>query len=292
MGPLNLYKSLSKYGSREEENFLTESFVFLIKTLVERNPTGSVIFLNDLCGLCEKIDITDLDLFSISTQVVLEKGRPDIEIRFGSAALIFIEVKHDAVLGDRQLEYYKEKLEESAIPKKRLVLLTRSLASARETTLKTDEFHHICWYDVHNWLANLKDNSDDQVGNFLVEQFLIFLEDKQMSLEQIKWEYINGVPALVAFGNLLEVALIEAIPDVKLKKNAGWTWRGFGFENIWCGIRFDNPLILVYENNSGSNPSYKKDLDLNKAHFFSLTQSEQLECLVSFVKNARADFLS
>lgn len=291
MQSTNVFKTLSKYGSREEENYLTEALVLIIKTLIERQPDYSLKFLNSLCGLSKKIEHENLPSISISTQVAVDEGRLDIEIKLGSAMLTYIEVKHDACLGDRQLEYYKRKLDDSGVLSTRLVLLTRSRASSQETTLGSDEYHHVCWYDIHGWLSEIITESEDGVSRYLMEEFVRFLEGKQMSLEQIKWEYINGVPALVALGNMLEVAILEAIPDVKLRKNAGGSWRGFNFEEeYFCGIRYDNPLLIVFENNNGDSPTYKRDLDLEKSHFFSLNQAEgeQLECLIKFIQKAKA----
>ena len=110
-----------------------------------------------------------------------------------------------------------------------------------------------------------------------------------MSLERIGWEYISGVPSLVALGNMLEVAILETTPDGKLRRNGGSSWLGFRLDdNFYCGIRYDAPLIIVFENNLGSDPTYKHDLDLEKEYFFSLNQAEQLECLVGFVQDAIA----
>ncbi len=291
MQSTNVFKTLSKYGSREEENYLTEALVLIIKILVERKPDVALKFLNNLCGLSEKIVHENLPSISVSTQVAVDEGRPDIEIKSGSTMLTYIEVKHDACLGDGQLECYKRKLGDSGVSSTGLVLLTRSRASSQETTLGSTEYHHVCWYDIHRWLSEIITESEEGVSKYLMEEFVRFLEGKQMSLEQIKWEYINGVPALVALGNILEVAISEAIPDVKLKKDAGWGWRGFSFEGeYFCGIRYDNPLLIVFENNKGNFPTYKKDLDLEKSHFFSLNQAEgeQLECLIEFIQEAKA----
>jgi hypothetical protein len=283
----NIFQTLSKYGSRQEEDYLTESFVLLIKMLLERNPDIGLGFINKICGLTKNKTFKKTELLSISTQVIVDDGRPDIEIQYGTAILIYIEIKHDASLGDGQLEYYRKKLNESEHENTALVLLTRSQATSQETTLPKNEYHHICWYDIHRWLSKIKTENHEIISNYFIKDLLDFLEEKQMSLEQIGWEYINGVPSLVAMCNLLEVAILETTPNVKSKKNGGFGWMGFNIDNtFFCGVRYSNPMLVVFENNSGTKPTYKYDLDLNNSHFFSLNQAEQLECLVNFIKKA------
>ena len=133
MSAPNVFTTLSKYGSSEVENYLTEAFVFLLNLLLERNPEIALTFVNKLCGLSGERQLTKPKSVAISTQIVVDEGRPDIEIRQGVNALIYIEVKHDAPLGVGQLEYYKRKLIESGISNTALVLLTRSRAAAQET---------------------------------------------------------------------------------------------------------------------------------------------------------------
>jgi len=109
----NLFLTLSKYGSREAEDYLTESFVLLIKNILEHRPAVGLGLLNNICGLTGNALFDNPDLIAVSTQVIVDQGRPDIEIRAGTETLAYIEIKHDAALGEGQLEYYKKKLDES-----------------------------------------------------------------------------------------------------------------------------------------------------------------------------------
>ena len=75
--------------------------------------------------------------------------------------------------------------------------------------------------------------------------------------------------------NLLEVAILEAAPEVKLRKTGGSLWLGFRLDDeYYCGIRYAEPLVVVFENNQGSDPTCKRDLELEQEHFFSLSQAE------------------
>lgn len=283
----NLFSTLSKYGSRELENYLTESFVFVMTLLLERETFHALEFLNRLCGVEGEESFNDPGSLNITTQVTVDEGRPDIEIREGSKKLFYIEIKHDSPLGGGQLEYYKRKLDQTHILRTGLVLLTRSKSSAQETTLDQEDFHHICWYDIHRSLDQIAQANIDDVCSYFISNFNSFLEGKQMSLEQVGWEYIKGVPGLVALTNMLEVAILEVIPDAQVKKTSGWYWRGFAVNGLfYCGMRYDESMLIVFENNLGNSPTYRRELDLNKVHFFSLSQAEQLECLIEFVKQA------
>ena len=111
-----------------------------------------------------------------------------------------------------------------------------------------------------------------------------------MNMTQVTWEYIEGVPALINLTNMMEVALIEALPKARPSKTAGWDWRGFYVDNaFFYGVRYRQSLTLVFENNKGTNPTYKRHLDLQAMHFFSLTKDEQFERLVEFVRHAYMD---
>jgi len=256
----NLFKTLSKYGSGDAENYLSESFVILIKILLERRPAAGLRLLNTICGLTEEVKFENPDLIQLSREVVIDEGRLDIEVRSGSDILVYIEIKHDAPLSEGQLEYYKAQLDKSEFAHRTLVFLTRSLASGQETTLPKNEYHHICWYDVYGELSAIQSEVNDETSTFLIDEFLTFLEEKQMSLERVGWEYINGVPSLIALINLLEVAILEAAPEVNVRKTGGSSWLGFGLDGeYYCGIRFAEPLVVVFENNLGVDvdPTYK-----------------------------------
>jgi len=131
---LNLFSSLAKYASTQEENFLTESLVQLISIILKREHEFGLNLLTNLCGVNKKEWFLKLQEIDISTQFSIQEGRPDIIIRDGENGIVFIEVKHDSSLGDLQLERYLSYLTDSPLENKRLVLLTRSKSSIQETS--------------------------------------------------------------------------------------------------------------------------------------------------------------
>ena len=111
---MDIFSTLEKYSSAEnknaqDENYLTEAFVFLLKLLLEKDKEKGIELLNLICTDGEFLFELEEEL-SIRTQTGLEsKDRsdiPDIQIR-SDDKLVFIEVKLDAGLsGEDQIEKY------------------------------------------------------------------------------------------------------------------------------------------------------------------------------------------
>ena len=280
---LNVFSSLSRYSSSTDENYLTESLVFLVMLLLERMPEEGLALVNLLSGASQMALFSDPRSVEISTQITVEQGRPDIEIRSGSDLLIYVEVKHDSGLGWDQLERYHAELLKSGIPTTRLVLLTRSRYSSPATTLPPSEYYHLRWYEIYNHLSAME--TCDDVCEYFTRCFMDFLEEKKMSMKQVGWEYITGVPALLDLTDMMEAAIAVVIPDSGLKRTAGWSWRGFYlYEEYFFGMRYALPVTVVFEDNRGNSPNFKQSLDLAAAHFFSLSKDEQFECIVAFLQ--------
>lgn len=281
----NVFSSLSKCGSDVDENYLTEALVLVTKLLLERKPATGLDMVNLLCSQHPEACFSDPKSVLISTQVTTDMGRPDIEIS-GEDTLVYVEVKHDSPLGLDQLERYKAQLQESRFPNTRLVLLTRSRNSSFDTTLQPGDYHHIYWYEIYNWLHKV--DTQDDVCQYFVHSLMDFLEEKRMSMKRVTWEYIQGIPALLNLTDMMETAITEVMPGIKLTRTAGWNWRGSYLpDDYWFGVRYAQPLVVVFENNRGYDPvTYKRDLNLEERHFFSLDKDEQFECLVEFLRQA------
>ena len=285
----NVFASLARYATRQEENFLTEAFVYLLNLILEKEAEAGKGILGNICGeICFSWFSTNEQL-SITTQITITNGRPDIVIEIGKDKVVFIEVKHDSIIGEDQLERYYAYLQSSHQKQKQLVLLTRSKSSLQETKLGKDKFHHVCWYEISGWLSEVK--LKDQTIKYLVQQFLEFLKEKDMSMEKVTWEYIQGVPTMINFLNMLGTAIYEANPEIGVKKTIGWSWAGYYLDGgIFLGFRFDNHMLLSFENDTGNNPTFKRELGLEQAHFFSLSAGKQLECLIDFIDKSLEEY--
>ena len=273
------------------EDYLTEAFVFLLKLLLEREPERGIAIINRLSGLPRDAHFEHPESVALSTQIIVDEGRPDIEIRDGQERLVYVEVKHDSPLGVRQLERYLSELQVSPFPTTRLVLLTRSRVSAQETTLAPCEYHHVCWYEIYNWLAEMEVR--DEVCQYFIPGFMRFLEEKKMSMEKVPQEYVEGVPAILKLTNMMEASIPEAMPKTKHTRTAGWGWRGFAIDGgYFYGIRLAKPSLVVFDNSYAPKRTYRRNLDLESEGFFALSNSEQFERLVEFLRLASKEAMS
>lgn len=298
----NIFSALSKYDSASEENYLTEAFVFLVNRLLDRDGPVGIQLLTNLCVDSDEFFFDPSEPISIVTQVGTEQGRPDIEISTRDK-LIYIEVKHDSGLGPTQLQRYKKALEESGVDVTKLILLTRFSIELNDE--ETQLCRHVKWFEVYNWLTEAE--PEDAVSQYLARAFLDFLEEKQMSMQKVGWEYIKGVPALRNLMNMIEVAIKNASLSIH-QRSAGWEWRGLYLDKgkYFCGIYYSDPLSLVFQWQSETKPDeailaepdyrYGKRprgtiyfaLDLEAAHFFSLDKDGQLETISTFLKKVHA----
>jgi hypothetical protein len=286
----NLFAALSHYGLTEEEDYLTESFAYLLRLLCERMPDDALRLLNKLSGVLPLHPINSINGINITTQkTLLKSGRVDMAIELESDTLVLVEIKHDSLLAKGQLESYHHALDKLEKDNYRLVLLKRHKDKGIEIGLKGDQFQRVTWYEIHKWLRVIK-NADD-LSRFFIKEFQNFLEEKNMSLRRVSWEYIQGIPALLGLRNMLEAAKDEVMPDLHLRKTQGWTWVGLYIDyNFFFGVRYEKPLVVVYENNFGYiSTTSKSSIDLESKHFFSLTADEQLGVLIDFLKQASVE---
>lgn len=302
----NIFSALGKYYSEVDENYLTESFVFLVNELLHREPLFGADFLNHICVVNNEFRFIPNETIRVSTQEVTEQGTPDIKIS-SINKLIYIEVKHDSPLGIRQISRYRKALESSAVPIKRVILLTRFAVDLDESE-KPDK--HIRWFEIYNYLASSKAKIDDPACIYLIDSFNSFLEAKQMTLQKVTWEYMNGLPAMINLINMIEVAVQSSGIDFykTYPKSAGWDFKGFNLQNqdYWCGIYFNNPLVVTfeimdkakYDKNKLPKPKYvlqegKKRLwfrlPLEEIHFFALDRDQQLDEIAKFMKTSHSE---
>lgn len=299
----NIFSVLGKYNSAVDENYLTESFVFLINELLHREPSFGTEILNHICVANNDFHFTSDEDVLVSTQETTEQGRPDIKIS-SPDKLIYIEVKHDSPLGYKQISRYKQALESSVATIKKVILLTRFAVDLDELE---KPYKHIRWFEIYNCLSEIEDKVCDPVCQYLIDSFNSFLEVKQMTLQRVTWEYINGVSAMINLINTIEVAIQSAGIDFykTFPKSAGWDFKGFNLDKhaYWCGIYFSNPLVLTFElldkkkfdKDKLSQPTYLLQegrerlwfrLPLEEILFFSLNKDQQLDEITKFIKTS------
>ena len=300
----NIFSALAKYNSATDENYLTEAFVFLVNHLLAEEQTIGLEVLTQLCVNNDEFSFETNENISVSTQEATKQGTPDIKISSLNKR-IYVEVKHDSPVDPDQLKRYKSDLESWSAAIKRLILLTRFPVDFSEHRGIPDK--HVRWFEVYNWLSNARTKVKDPISIYLIDSFKSFLEAKQMSIQKVSWEYINGIPAFNNLINMIEVAIQGASLRVQ-QKSAGWDRKGFYVESteFLCSIHYNNPLVVTFELTDKRNynkelvdePSYEVRegrerlwfrLPLEKIHFFSLTKDEQLEEITKFVRASYAE---
>lgn len=236
MPDTNIFSSLGKYNSAVDENYLTESFVFLVNELLNRETQSGTGLINFLCfndnEFCFALD----ESISISSQETTKQGTPDIKISSPNK-LIYIEVKHDSPLGYKQISRYQKALESSSAQIKQVVLLTRFAVDVDESK---KPYKHIKWFEIYNYLASMKTKIKDSVCTYLIDSFNSFLEAKRMTLQKVTWEYANGLPAMINLINMIEVAVQSSGIDFykTYPKSAGWDFKGFNLQTRIFGVVF------------------------------------------------------
>src|SRR5687768_8599326 len=95
-GP-NLFHRLHKWAHRQDENFLTESLAVVLEQLLVLAPTVGTRLIAKLTDGFIAVPPEDASAIELQTQVELESGRPDLEIRVPDK-LAWIEVKAESEL--------------------------------------------------------------------------------------------------------------------------------------------------------------------------------------------------
>ena len=303
----NLLSTLHKWASRQDENFVTDAFAYLLRHLLSHDPQCGTVVLRVLTDGVFDIGADDARKVVVTTQVTTDHGRPDMKIEF-PGHLAFVEVKVESRQGDRQLSRYSEAL--SVYARKglatQLVYLTRYPEAV--VAASGPSFHAVRWFQIANCLQHqLRTNSaHGSISHFLIEQFVGFLLERGMAMQKIQPDLSGGVRSL---RNLL-MMLGEVIAGRKLscKRSSDFDFIGFDFDagQFWIGVDLESPSSLVFETSemnidiekaAGSGVggvvmdhwTGKKKKWVNKfnvssdnAEFFALSQSEQMNRIESF----------
>lgn len=305
----NLLIKLHKWVHRQDENFQTEAFAHLLRHLIEQEPQAAVRLLRLLTGGLFQLNCGQAGKVSIETQVTTAQGRPDMAIR-SPHHLVYVEAKVESGLGPGQLEGYRKELKASGVPSTALVVITRYPIVLLPTPGYPNDVL-VRWYHIADWLGQL--SLESPVGIYLGEQFISFLRARNMSVEKVSWELVNGGPAL---HNLLSM-VYEVTTGLGLKPNPfSVSMPSFGCyadeKRYWIGVDLTAPHILVAQTYKllvdkeqakstgladGVFPSKwpketlgeyrwgrQVDLGSEEVHFFARSKASQMQFLEQFFK--------
>jgi len=298
----NLFKDLSRHLSERHEDFLTNSFVYLLNYLLDNEKPLGIALLNFICVKNSEFGFSEVEEVVITTQKSTSEGTPDIEIK-SIDKCIYVEVKHDSGLGIKQIERYRKELENERMPVKKIVLLTKFSLDFEESKEEGAPDKHIRWYQIHRYLEELKPKRE--ICKFMINQFTDFLEDKQMAIQRVGWEYTNGIRAFANLINMIGAAIDEL--GIKIySKSVGWDYKGYYLEDKkeLCAIWYSDPDSIYYfinftnykpQDKNFMYPFYEEDngtyfeLSLEDIHFFALQKDKQLDILKKFISTCHSE---
>jgi len=107
----NLLFNLHRLATGQDEDFVTEAFVHLLRNLLINEKRAFINIFRKITKNSLNLTFEELDSLKIRSQVLTDEGVPDIEL-CSNEQRIFIEVKVESGFGKGQLEGYKKILNE------------------------------------------------------------------------------------------------------------------------------------------------------------------------------------
>lgn len=294
----NLLLNLHRLATGQDENFVTESFVHLLRYLSINEKEAFLEVINRITEGMLRFSFEDLQDLQITSQVATDEGIPDIEI-CSDKYRIFIEVKVESGFGPGQLEGYKKILDgDYRYPNSCLTVLTKYpvVVSKDSKVYDTD----IRWLQMGEWMEQF--NLKNSVAAFQLDQFITFLKGRGLAMETISWELVNG---LKSFRNLIAMlGEVLAANRIEHAKSVGYEYHGYHLDNaaFFIGLLYETPHLLLFQTNGtvylreneavqfGSivNNKWRFELDMHSEehYFFSRSKASQMECIDQFLKKS------
>ena len=134
----------------------------------------------------------------------------DLQIRYGDALLVWVEIKHGARLGPQQLRRYSSDLQVLPARQRELVLLAPARLTADEDELETYA-SGATWQDTADLCRDALPQLEDPVKRWLLRQFVAYLEEEGLSQSRLTADHVeilaNGIAAWRTLEDLIELVL-------------------------------------------------------------------------------------
>jgi hypothetical protein len=287
-----LFSSLHKWAKSQDENFTTDAFAYVLRCLVHFEPTSAQRILRLLMGWGEDLRCDGPENVRITTQEIVEEGRPDILIDAPPGHFGYVEVKLEAGLGPNQLRRYRAALERQVLnhnATRTLVLLTRYRLVGEADV----EFVSRRWHEVGSWLDAESNEIGNDVCRYMVREFVGFLRERWMMIEQVKADIVPGLASLINLGRMIAVALEGEGMKVFGPAAGSAVDQGGGQYGCsgqapekgawWIGLGFDRPTKLDFRLTS-ARPIWRREFDLNQERFWSLEKEGQKTWIESHLR--------
>lgn len=233
----NAFKYVEQEGSSPLENFLTESFVFVLKYLIDRFPCDAISILN-LFGI-KITDTSQLKVIKLETQKTfyaphdfcdenkipiedkrMKDARPDIVI-YQSKKPTVIEVKVEACLNSYKL---KDRAPIDQIDFYENIKGIKAVYTLSKHFIDKNNFSNkVRWFQIYEKLNNNK--------SFVVKEFCNFLSENNMGeRKMIREKDIDVLNTVDALTSLIKNAWERTnIKKMKLNLSPCITSREFGY---------------------------------------------------------------
>lgn len=303
----NLLVRLHKWANRQDENFVSETFAFLMQFLIDEEPGAAANLLRRLTDNFFDLQTAEARSVTVRTQIMTGGGTPDLAFRTQDR-LAYVEVKVESPAAAGQLSKYQQLLVQSGVADTRLILLTRHVIDLPPDVLAA--IRHVRWFQVADWLEEEhRRYTFKAVSSFLVQQFLELLGAKGMTMGQVSFELAGGVRALRNFMNMLEESAHVAGVKVQAKAYPSESGLFLDGKNYWLGINYDYPDLLtfqtwnrpvdpdkaaalgvgeVHEWNNKKGHGWGRDLDLTAdgVFFYARPRAGQMQVLEAFIRES------
>lgn len=297
MSKCSLLTSLHRWAKHQEENFVTETLVYLLNLYLEYEPHTAEDIIRKITGNKVPLSHNNIQTVSITTQVYLGEGIPDIKIE-NNNFLAFIEVKIDSDFGNNQLSRYKSVLSKDS-RKTALITLTRYDPNQHKADVAPD--YSVKWHQVADWLYVSIPNLKNTTTQFITREFIYLLQERRLAMRQVNWQLEEGVRSLTSLIDMLKEALDSCKVEIH-QRSAAWDWIGYYLEKktLFIGIYYDSPGLLTINTEAKlidnkpipptigfyKESTWRNQLDLysEDVHFFSRSKASQITCLEDFIK--------
>lgn len=300
----NLLTALHRWAWRQDENFITDAFAFLLRRLLTEDFAVGIELVQFVAG--DRIPVaTTAATIRVRTQVTVAQGRPDIEISCPNH-LVYIEAKVESGFGAQQLERYLAALDARLPPHSTtLVVLSRYPADIPSTI--SDRVIARRWHQVAHRLMEIRERKaiKGDVNKFLLEQLLGFFVARNITMERVGPELMSGVRAFRSLIAMVSEAL--SARHVTMADTFGRQWAGYYFDQkaqeFFLGAYYDRPHVLVFETykfpvvpDAAEKLGFGKmgpgrwenelDLQSEDVRFFALNQQEQFQKVEKFLSDS------
>ena len=295
----DLILNLSYYKPNEnisaEENFTTEAFVYILKFSQNNNTKLLKSFITYFDLNNQNYKYSDIKIETQRPFSTIDKNLayPDISIEFKENLLVLIEVKINSSINIYETE--NGKIINQLQKYDRIIYNLQKKIFLLSNSKNIIDYNQFQWFHVYSFLE--KYNSEDHVEIFLINNFLLYLKEKNMSIPKVTYELMKGMESLNNLIKQLEIVLT----DYSATKSFGYNFLGYYIreKKIWIGTIYDGENLNITIEDKAINKAikdskYKDEFDYDgqrayclfnfeENYYFCLSSEKQIEKMKEWI---------